>query len=79
MNCDFVTLARKHMAIKTVIRNIELTTHEPLAERKLPFTDGFPWLLPRNKLCSLSSPEGLIVGIGFVIEVSANNKGGLLE
>ena len=79
MNCNFVALARENMAIEAVVRDIELTANEPLAEGKFPLTYGVPWLLPCDQLFCLPSPECFVILIGFVIEMSANNEGVLLE
>ena len=79
MNGNFVAFAREHMAIKTVVGDIQLATYKPLAEGKLPFADGIPWLLPGDKFICLSGPKSFVIFIGLVIEMGTHNQRILFE
>ena len=55
-NCRFVPARPSQMSIKTIFRDVEFSTDEPLRERRLPFEDLFPFGAP-NQFARFSSPE----------------------
>ena len=55
-NRRLVPARPSQMSIKTIFRDVEFSTDEPLRERRLPFENLFPFGAP-DELARFSSPE----------------------
>src|SRR6266478_4070458 len=54
---SFVPGGAMQMAVQTILRDIQFAANKPLSERRLPFENGFPFLLPDEQFGSLLRPE----------------------
>src|SRR5690349_993610 len=53
---SFVAPSSIEMPIETIFRDVDLAADKPFRERRLPFQDFFPWLLP-VEIARFTGPE----------------------
>ena len=72
---DLVALAGLHVAVEAVVGDVQLAVAEPPGEGQVPFQDRREVLRPGQQLSGLPGPEGLVVGVGLVVERAVGHQG----
>jgi len=76
---DAVAVAGVDVTVEAVVRDVQPAADEPLRERQLPVEDRVPVPLPVEQLGGLAGPEALVVAVGLVVEVGADEQRVALE
>ena len=70
---DLATVTGAHVAVETVLGDVEATADEPLRERQLPLEDGVPLTVPVEGE-RLLRPEALPVALGIVVDTRVGDQ-----
>jgi hypothetical protein len=62
---SFVPGGTMQMAVQTILRDIQFPANKPLSERRLPFANGFPFLLPDKQFeaCCAQNFSGFLIDL----------------